>query len=79
MSLNWKIIVYTLIVLNIFALLYWLINYDGFVTVLYILVSLLAHIKTLELDKELETKSKKLNEVLKGQANENARLKSINE
>lgn len=79
MSLNWKIIVYTLIALNIIGLLYWLVNYQGFVTVLYILVSLLAHIKTLELDKELETKSKKLNEVLKGQANENARLKSINE
>lgn len=77
MSLNWKIIVYTLIVLNIFGLLYWLINYNGFVTVLYVLISLLAHIKTLELDKELETKSKKLNE--RGQTNDTARLKSINE
>lgn len=79
MNLYWKVLVYTLLVISIASVLYWIANYQGFLYVLSSFLYTITYIKFLEVDKELEKKSKKLNEVLKGQANENARLKSINE
>jgi hypothetical protein len=61
LNMYWKVLVYTLLVLNIASIFYWIINYIGFLYVLSSFLYTVTYIKMLELDKELEKlKSKKL-------------------